>query len=366
MLAIAPTSGISGDMLLSALIDLGADEKKISNFLKKELGVEIRTERVLRGEVSARRLVLPKLTKEYSPEEMGKKIEHSGLGKEAKSLALSALNTIIEAEKRVHQTDRVHFHELANIDTLVDLMGCALAIELLGEKEVFILPLEVGKIQPAALDILTRHKFPFYSSTDSLELTTPTGAALASAIGKPASGIPLLISEKVGCGAGNFERKGEPNILRIILGSEPDKREGVVLLETNIDDVSGEILAYTVERLLEEGARDACLVPIIAKKGRPGVILRAICRHEDIKRCERIIFEETGTLGIRASENFRHVASRSVIESKTENGETVKIKIGKIAGRKISSKPEFEDLKRIAKKRRQSIREISKSVSHAG
>ncbi|MFH1470641.1 MAG: nickel pincer cofactor biosynthesis protein LarC [Candidatus Micrarchaeota archaeon] len=357
MLVILARSGISGDMLLSALIDIGADEKQIAIFLDKELGVKIKTERVMRGGVGGRKLVLPKLTREYSPDEMGKIIEGSGLGNESKQIALEALKTIVAAEKRIHNTEHVHFHELANADTLVDIMGCAFALELLGENEVLSLPVDVGKIQPAALDIMTRGKIPFYSSTDSVELTTPTGSALVSTIAKPISGIPELISERVGYGAGSFEWKGVPNVLQIIRGSERDKKEEVVLLETNIDDVSGEILAYTVERLFEEGARDACLIPIIAKKGRPGVILRAICVKGDSERLSRIIFEETGTLGIRELECFRHIAGRSVVKK----GE-VRIKVGKISGRTISAKPEFEDLKKLAKRSGKSVREISRTL----
>ncbi|MFH0817540.1 MAG: nickel pincer cofactor biosynthesis protein LarC [Candidatus Micrarchaeota archaeon] len=362
MFVIVPRSGIAGDMLLSALIDLGADEKTIAAFIKKELGVVLRAKSVMSGGIGAKRLVLSGLSKEYSPGEMKKKIEASSLGKDAKALALQALETIITAEKRIHKTDHVHFHELSNVDTLVDMMGCALALSLLGEKEVYILPLEVGKIQPAALDILTRSKLPFYSSTDSIELTTPTGAALASAIAKPINGIPEMISEKIGHGAGTFERKGEPNVLFVICGGEADKKEKIVVLETNIDDVSGEVLAYAVERLLEGGARDAHLIPIIAKKGRPGVILRAICERKNAGRLAQIIFDETGTLGIRESECIRHIASRSVLKSKTKEGEQVNIKVGRISGRVISAKPEFEDLKKIAKKTGKSVREISKNL----
>ncbi len=357
MFVILPRSGIAGDMLLSALIDLGADERRLAAFMKKELGVEMRTEHVMRCGIGARKLVLPTLNKEYSPGEMKKKIGDTSLGKDAKSLAMQALEAIIEAEKRIHKTGHVHFHELANVDTLVDILGCAMALELLGEKEIYTLPLEVGRIQPAALDILTRHRIPFYSSNDSVELTTPTGAALASIIAKPVSGIPQMISEKVGSGAGTFEGNGEPNVLRILSGDEPDRKEGIVTLETNIDDVSGEVLAYTVERLLEEGARDAHLVPIIAKKGRPGVILRAICERKSAERLAKIIFEETGTLGIRESECIRHIASRSIVTRGS-----VRIKVGKIQGRTISQKPEFEDLKKLAKKTGKPLREVSKGL----
>jgi uncharacterized protein (DUF111 family) len=170
MLVLLPRSGISGDMILSALIDLGADERKVASFLKRELSVKLRTRRVTNGGIAGRMLVLPELKKEYSPEEMKRIIEKSSLPPDAKKLALRALQTIVDAEKRMHGSEHVHFHELASVDTLVDIMGVAFALGLLGEKEAFILPLEVGRIQPAALDILTRHKVPFYSTTSSHEL----------------------------------------------------------------------------------------------------------------------------------------------------------------------------------------------------
>ncbi len=357
MLVIVPASGVSGDMLLSALIDLGAGEGKIANFLKKELGISVRTERVIKHDVGARRLIVQDSEKHYSPEEMKRIMGKSSLGKDAKSSALAALESLIQAEQKIHGTKNVHFHELAHIDTLVDIMGCAYAIELLGEGEIYVLPVEVGKIAPATLEIFTNKKIPFYSADTSFEFTTPTGATLVANLAKPVSGIPLLISESVGYGAGNFERKGEPNVLRVIRGSEPDRKENIIILETNLDDVSGEIIAYAVERLFEEGAKDVCLIPVIAKKGRPGVILRAICDRDSSERLTRIIFEETGTLGIRESECSRHIASRSTIK----DGD-IRIKIGKIGGRIISSKPEFEDLKKIAKKKGRPLREVTREI----
>jgi pyridinium-3,5-bisthiocarboxylic acid mononucleotide nickel chelatase len=358
MLVIVPRSGIAGDMLLSALIDVGADEKTISAFLRKELSVNVSTTDVMSGGIRGKRLAVPNSSKEFSPGEMKKIISISSLGEHSKRLALSVLETIVEAEKRMHKTDDVHFHELANIDTLIDIMGCCFALELLEEENVLSISPNVGRIQPAALDILTRARFPFYSSTDALELTTPTGAALLSSIAKPIDGIPQIISERVGHGAGNFKLEKEPNVLRVILGDEPDKSERMAILETNLDDISGEIIAHATERLFEEGARDVCLIPIIAKKGRPGVILRAIVSHSDKDKLARVIFEETGTLGVRESDNFRHIASRSTIK----NGE-IRLKIGKINGRTISEKPEFEDLKKLSKKTKRPVRELSRGIS---
>lgn len=361
MLVVVPRSGLSGDMLLSALIDLGADERRIAEFMKKELGVAIRTERVMKSDVGARHLTLNEPEKHFSPEEMGEMIKKSGLGSWAKELSLRVLDTIIRAEQKIHGTKNVHFHELSHIDTLVDIMGCALALDLLGEREAHCLPLNVGRAQPATLEILRQKRMPFYSSTDSVELTTPTGAALISNIAEPTNGIPTMISESIGYGAGTFETDGEPNVLRILRGAEPDKREQIVILETNLDDVSGEILAYAAERLLEEGAKDVSLIPIIAKKGRPGVILKAICDRKDSERLARVIFEETGTLGIRESECSRHIASRSVVEKRGKHGE-VKVKVGRVDGRIINAKPEFEDVKRLARKKGKPIKEILRGL----
>jgi pyridinium-3,5-bisthiocarboxylic acid mononucleotide nickel chelatase len=360
MLVIIPRSGISGDMLLSALIDLGECESKVSGFLRRELSVSIRTETRTVGHARARGLAVAGKGGRYSPSEMREKIRGSSLGEAAKKLALKALGQIIGAEERVHGTKEVHLHELGDADTLVDIMGCAHALELLGEAEVLVLPPNLGRAAPATLEILQANGFPFYSSTDSVELTTPTGAALAVSLARPVGGIPLMVSDRVGCGAGTFDTGDEPNVLRVIRGSEPDRHEEVAILETNIDDVSGEILAHSVERLFEEGARDACLVPIIAKKGRPGVILRAIVDYKKKDALSRVIFEETGTLGIREISCFRHVASRGVVRRKGGKGQMVRVKVGRISGRVISEKPEFEDLKRISKKSGKPLREVSK------
>ncbi len=361
MLVILPRSGISGDMLLSALIDLGADEDVIARFLKRELGVDISTERTSKLGFISRKLVVSDSKKHYSPYEMGRIINASKMNADPKKISLRILETLINAEKQAHGIKKVHFHELSHVDTLVDILGAALALENLGEKEIYVLPIAVGSIAPATLSVLTDNSMPFYGGKQGMELTTPTGSAIVSVIAKPIQEIPLLISEKVGCGAGTADRQDEPNILRVIKGSKPDREERIIVLETNIDDVTGEMLAYAVERLMEEGAMDSYLVPIIGKKGRPAYMLRAVCHGTGVDRCLKVIFEETGTLGVRKIECTRHIASRSFIKKVGLGGE-VRIKEGKYRGKKISSKPEFEDLKRLAKKKRKSIREIKKGL----
>ncbi|MFH1448519.1 MAG: nickel pincer cofactor biosynthesis protein LarC [Candidatus Micrarchaeota archaeon] len=361
MLIIVPRSGVSGDMLLSALIDLGADEKVVARTLEQELGVSIRTKNVTRGHARARMLLVSASKKHYTPAQMRSIISKSGISKNTKALSQRILKSIVLAEREAHGVGEIHFHELSHIDTLVDIIGCALALESIGDDDVRVLPLAVGHVAPATLRILTRKRMPFYGGGCSLELTTPTGAAIVTNIAKPVKDIPTIISESVGYGAGTADRGGEPNVLMLIRGAGQVEKENMTILETNLDDVSGEIVAYAAECLMKSGAKDVCVIPIIAKKGRPGSILRIICNREHVDRLVGIMFEETGTLGIRETECSRHIAIRSFTVKKGIHGK-VRVKEGRYKGKQIGSKPEFEDLKRLAKKKRKSLREVSNGL----
>ncbi len=366
-------AGISGDMFIAALLDLGADFGKIKKALESisdYLGdYKVGSEKIRKDGIASTTYHFKFEEKEIGYPVAKEAINKAEISKKAKEFALNCLETLTGAEARVHgeKKDDLKLHEAS--DSIADFVSAAVALDDLGLFNAHIVSTHVntgngffvfhGKRQPvpgpAVAEILKN--VPMFGDVDS-ELTTPTGATfLVSLVDKFVDDLPALKIEKTGYGAGKKELE-IPNVLRVMVGESVDSSlvsEKISILETNIDDVSGEILGYTLEKLMEEGAMDVSITPILMKKNRPGHILSVICKKEDEERLSKLVMDETGSLGVRVSpEAHRYVLKREVIDKNVEilgHDYNVRFKVAKDQKGVVAVvKPEFEDIKKIASK----------------
>jgi uncharacterized protein (TIGR00299 family) protein len=359
-------SGISGDMLVGALADAGADQAAIQAAIiaalaSLETGAVLSFERVKRCGIAATKFhVAPPEHETHAPRHLAhilKLIEKAALPERAKQNAAAVFQRLGEAEAAVHQApvERVHFHEVGAADSIADIVGACLAFELLGVTSIVSAPLNVGSgtastahgvlpVPAPATAALLRGK-PIYSDGPAVELTTPTGAALAVTLARAFGPLPPVKIAAAGYGAGGYDFPDRANVLRVILGEETGAAEAttITVLEANIDDLSPQILAYAMDRLLEKGALDATLQPIEMKKGRPGTLLRVLARPEDRETMVETIFAETSTLGLRTYTAERRVQARHWVEVETPRGK-VRMKVS----HEGAYAPEYEDCRRIA------------------
>jgi uncharacterized protein (TIGR00299 family) protein len=267
------------------------------------------------------------------------------------------------------------------VDTAAEIVGCAVALDDLGlfEAKIYALPVSVGgglfkfshgtvsSPAPATLAILQSRNFPFKGGPLETELATPTGAAiLVNLAAEVVCVYPGIVPLKVGYGAGTKDFAEIANVLRIVVGKSLDGaclRDEAAVLETNLDDVTGEIVGRTVDRLLQEGAKDVSIIPMFTKKNRPGQILKVVADMADVERLSQVLMEETGTLGVRVFPCQRRILSRELTQVEVLiDGvkQTVNVKVAKNSkGKIIRIKPEYEDLKRIADQTGRPLREIA-------
>ena len=403
MIVDCQAAGVSGDMLLGALLDLGVDEDLLDELAEaiargaswcRELA--IRTEEVVRGGLRARRvLVQADEDRGARGDELLRALSSAskrlGLSEQADELALASLKTLLEAEARVHglrDQESAHLHELGSVDTLVDILGVAACLDrlgLLGDADFLATPVAVGGgtvrfshgeasvPAPATLEILRSRGFPFTGGPVEGELATPTGVAiLVNLVSRVVPFYPLMRPLAVGLGAGARELPGVPNVLRVVVGEPlgPElPSEAICVVETNVDDVSGEVLGHVIERLLSEGALDVCVVPVVMKKSRPGHIVRALAREADAARLAELLMEELGTLGVRLLRCERLVAPREVRALEVQVAGSrwpVRVKVARgPSGRVLRAKPEFEDLRTIARGTGLPLREVARVVQDA-
>lgn len=377
-------AGISGDMFLGALIDLGADVNKLLRaveVVEGVIGCDIRVdiEKSSRRGIKATRVDVQaecrlKMTGAKLVGAIRECMENLGAGHGARKFALNVTETLLEAEATLHSWDseKAHLHELGGTDTIVEIVGSAIAIEELGlfNARVYSTPVAVGggsfefshgkysAPAPATLEILRSRGFPMRGGPLEAELTTPTGASILVNFADIATNFyPAIRPRKIGYGAGARDFEEVANILRIILGEPVNYNlavEEVVVLETNVDDVTGETMGYLLDKLLGEGARDACIVPAFMKKNRPGCILKVIADRERAEHLAKVIIRETGSLGVRLS-----VCERRVLRGETVPVEAVidgireyiRVKVSRDTGGTILQiKPEYEDVKMLAEK----------------
>ncbi|MCS7142928.1 MAG: nickel pincer cofactor biosynthesis protein LarC [Aigarchaeota archaeon] len=396
----ASNSGVSGDMLLGALIDLGGDVKKLEHLrdeiraldpLYRDFSFEV--ENVIRAGIRAR---LIRVSEGGSGEVRGDQVIDNVRrvalklisDKRAQSIALNAVNTLLEAECRIHgSTPReIHFHELSAADTIFDVVGFGLLLEDLNllDARFVITPIAVGGGQvtfshgtfavpaPAVMEILTKFNMPFIYGPHESELATPTGTAILAALSPVHVADNIIVPERIGYGAGERDFPNVPNVLRLVIGkSASDSHQTtdeVVVLETNLDDVTGEVTGHLTEKLLASGAKDVTVVPTLGKKGRPAFVLQVI---SDIYNYERLVVDlmrESGTLGVRVQRVMRVIAERTMEEVSVEilgRRFTVRVKRSFVKGRLLNVKPEFEDLKRVSEETGLPLREVQRIVERA-
>jgi uncharacterized protein (TIGR00299 family) protein len=383
-------AGISGDMLLCSLVDLGADKNKIINgikesekFLPHSTIKKIDFEKIQKHGIESLQLILE--IDEDVHERKGSEIKNAiinsaremSFSPKANSFANSCIDTLIISESKIHgiPVESVHFHEASSIDTLVDIIGITIALEDLGlfDEKIVCLPVSVGggtvtfshgiMSNPASaiLEIFKNSNLMIKGNDANEELTTPTGACiLVNLAHESVKYYPSMKVESVGYGAGQKNFGSFSNVLKIIRGSENNfEIDSVKILETNVDDVSGEILGNLIEKIMKKGAKDVSIYHGITKKGRPTNLVSVICNDETLDEIVDTLVLETGTLGIRISDSDRFIVPRTshnVSLSLYGNTFQVNYKQSSFKG-KIDFKIEFDDLKKISDTIDKSIKE---------
>ncbi len=383
-------AGISGDMLLCSLVDLGADKNKIINGVKQSEKFfsnssikKIDFKKISKHGIQSVQLILE--IKEDVHERKGSEIKKAisdsiqsiGLSEKAKTFSDSCIDTLISSESKIHgiPKDSVLFHEASGIDTLVDIVGITIALEDLGlfNEKILCLPISVGggnvtfshgtMSNPASaiLEIFKNSNFIIKGNTANEELTTPTGACiLVNLANDVVEYYPSMKIDSIGYGAGQKDFEAFSNVLKIVRGSENNfDIDSVKILETNVDDVSGEILGNLIEKIMEKGAKDVSIYHGITKKGRPTNLVSVICSNENVEEIVDTLILETGTLGIRISESNRFIVPRTIhTVSLTLNGASFQVNYKKSSFKgKTDFKIEFDDLKNISNTIDKSIKE---------
>ena len=358
-------SGISGDMTLGALVDAGVDLAAL-NAAVESLGLP--GCRLVAREVKKQGFRATQVTVEYQPEHAHRHlsqillmIDAGRLTDSQKDLARRIFTRLAEAEARVHGTtvEKVHFHEVGAADSIADVVAAAVGWDLLGVDLVVASPIPTGtgtvKIAhgvcsipaPATAELLKG--VPLAESSIPHELTTPTGAAIVTTLADRFGPPPSMTIAEIGYGAGGRDLEEQPNLLRLLVGetAEGHGAEQVWVLETNLDDVTGEVIGYATTRLWDAGALDVYATAIQMKKNRPAVKLSVLCRASDVESIEAVLFEETTTLGVRRWPVSRNVLVRRTHRVATEWG-PIEGTLGEVRGGSFRFAPEFESCRRAA------------------
>ncbi|MGE5304198.1 MAG: nickel pincer cofactor biosynthesis protein LarC [Alphaproteobacteria bacterium] len=357
--------GISGDMFVASLLDLGLPLSLLRSELRKipSLKFEITAAKKIVQSIRATRfqVICGKQEPTRSWSEIRRLIEHSRLASEAKETGSKIFSRLAQAEGRIHRVpaDKVHFHEVGATDSIVDIMATAIGCQYFKIDSFHFseIPLGRGIVQtahgrlpipgPATLELLT--DLPVEWTRLEGETVTPTGAAIIASLGSSFGAQTGMTVAKIGYGAGTKEWPDRPNLFRLVLGQDDAgwRGEEVVVMETNIDDMNPELYDYVFDCLFAAGARDVFLAPIQMKKNRPATLLRVIAEPARREQLARILFRETSTIGIRFHRVARMVLKRSSASVKTRYG-TVRVKVIEAPDGTIRSTPEYDDLKRIA------------------
>lgn len=392
----AQTAGVSGDMIVGALLDLGANATNVIEAMRtpqhclpgcKDLEITVRD--TTRRGIRAKRIDV-KVEEEVTQRTAAELLEAAStclqelqISEKAKRFALNSINTLVSAEAIAHgqSIQEVNLHETASADTLADVIGTATALDDLGlltDTTIYSTPVAVGggllqfshgtvsSPAPATLEILRSRRFLTVGGPIEAELATPTGVSLLTTLAvESVRFYPPMKPTKVGYGAGTREFVEMPNVLRITLGEPCDfglSSEEVYVIETNLDDASGELIGYAMDKLLQEGARDVSAIPMLTKKGRPGHLIKIIVDRSSLEHVCRILMEETGTLGVRIYACQRRILARESVPVEViveDVREVVNVKVAKSTqGQIIQIKPEYEDVKRLADRMGKPLREI--------
>lgn len=378
-------AGIAGDMTLGALLDAGADLNEVRGLLERLpiAGWHLDAEPVMRGGIAATQAMV-----EVAPTTVTRTYAHiTGLLAEAHlpqrvhERASNAFTAIAEVEGRLHRRpiEQVHFHEVGSIDAIIDIVGVAAALEVLGVDHVAASPIATGlgmvrtahgmlpNPSPAVVELLARVGAPSHGVDTHIELTTPTGAGLMTTLAEHWGPMPALQVLATGFGAGSSELERLPNLAQVVLGTPIEQGNGpsvndgqpVILLEVNVDDATGETLAHCVSTLLEAGAHDAWITPIVMKKGRPAYTVSALADVSLARRVGEVLTTESGSLGVRGSTLTRWPTPRSLNEV-TVAGMVVHVKVAD--GR---LKVEHDDAAKVSKASGIPLREVVSQAEEA-
>lgn len=373
-------SGIAGDMTIAALIDLGLDPE----FLRSQLaslnlrGYEIRTWTSSRRSISGTRfdVEISDNQPHRSYRHIRGTIEDSAIEDEPKSVALSIFDCLADAESHVHGVpkDEVHFHEIGAVDSIVDIVGTAIGIGALGIDSVVCSPLplcrgfvktEHGTIPtpaPATLEILKG--VPVVGGRSTMELVTPTGAAIAKTLADSFGDYPPFVPDRIGYGLGTADPEAFPNALRVVLGektSHPLVHDRIAALECHVDDLDGRILGHLMERFMADGALDVSFSPIQMKKNRPGTYVRILVPQDRTREFAERLLNETTTIGVRVHAMDRITLPRRAYDVTTSLG-TVVVKELRLPDGRIERRPEYESLRHIAQRTGKPLRDVMRLV----
>jgi uncharacterized protein (TIGR00299 family) protein len=370
-------------MTLAALIDAGVDLAEIQAGIDS-LGVA--DCRIVATEVKRKGFRALHVAVEHPPEHAHRHLHHitamidrSRLTDRQKETARRIFTRLGEAEAKVHGTtiEKVHFHEVGAVDSIVDIVGAAIGWELLGVERIVASPIPTGRgfvtiahgrcsiPAPATAELLAG--VPLAASEVEAELTTPTGAAILATLVESFGSIPPMRISRIGCGAGSRELTEQPNVLRLMVGTSADDAatlEQIWVVETNLDDASGELIGYCTTRLWEAGALDVYTTAIQMKKNRPGVMLSVLCSAADIERVEAVLFRETTTLGVRRWPVSRRKLDRRRHEVITAWGPIDGV-LALMPGHPPSFSPEFETCRRVAAEKNLPLRVVIEAAQKA-
>ncbi|MFH0771458.1 MAG: nickel pincer cofactor biosynthesis protein LarC [Candidatus Omnitrophota bacterium] len=380
-------SGISGDMFLGSLIELGLNIDYLTSELRK---IKIKNYKLECRKVKRNGIAGTKFDvvcgRGHSHEHAEEKtfsgivnlISNSALSKEVKEKSVRIFTNLAQAESVAHgiSRDKVHFHEVGDVDSIVDIVGACMGIEKLGIGEIYSSRISSGSGRisahggsfpnpaPATAYLLEGAKVDFLEI--QYELVTPTGAAIVKTLSKDFGEIPSMRILKVGYGAGTYEIPNQPNLLRSIIGEKTEAcySDVIMVIETNIDDMSPQTYEYLIERCLAAGALDAYLTPVIMKKSRPGCVVTILAEPSKAEAVSEIMFKETTTFGIRRYPVLRKKLDRRVIKVKTGYGEA-RVKLGYLEDKLKIISPEYDDCKRIAGSKGISFRAAFKEAESA-
>jgi pyridinium-3,5-bisthiocarboxylic acid mononucleotide nickel chelatase len=371
-------SGLSGDMFLGALVDLGVPVRTLETGLNALglKGYRLKSRQVIRNTLRATKVdvhIHSGVSKPLSLAAIRKVLTKSALPGPIRSQALHTFQLIAEAEAGAHgqPLTHVHFHEVGVIDSLVDIVGTFLGVAFFKIDTISVAPVNVGAgtvstahgllpVPGPAVAHMTRG-LPIYSAGPPMELTTPTGIALAKTLSSDFRALPALTPHKVGYGAGTADPQGWPNVLRLFLetstGTSSPRSERIIQLETNIDDMNPQVYEVMMERLFEAGALDVTLTPTIMKRSRPGTIVTVLAFSQELHALQTVLFTETSTLGIRIQEMERVVLPRASQTIRLPSG-AVRMKIADLGHGRSKVIPEYRDCVTLAKRTGQPVRAI--------
>jgi uncharacterized protein (TIGR00299 family) protein len=361
-------AGASGNMILGGLIALGLDQQRLVKQLQL-LNVpdfEIEVTKVDKSGIAAvhANVKVPHEHAHRHLHHIEKIINDSALADSVKRRATAIFTRLADAEAQIHGIDvqKVHFHEVGAMDAIIDVVGACLGFEMLGIEKFACSRIHVGSgfakmahgkfpVPPPAVAELLRG-IPIYSTEIEGELCTPTGAAIIATLADSFGQMPELTVDKIGYGAGTRDYKDFPNVIRMMVGQIADRRSAaasrtLILLETNLDDVTGQTLGYVMEKAFEFGALDCWFTPIQMKKNRPATMISILCAPDSRERLTELLYVETTTLGVRVREIERDCLERKFVKIQTQFGQ-IDVKIGIFNGRQVNAMPEFDQLKEIA------------------